>query len=1129
MTPRRRLLTGPRCHPGSHVFEESHVSHHHIQPRQRGELDDSSGPRRRCQQDVRRRRRRRARARQRVGDASGGSVHSDHGAVRLGQVHVAARARRARPTHVRRGLRRRHRADLAQRQAAHAAQARPDRFHLPVVQPASHTHRRGEHRAADPHRRPQTGRVVGPVDRRPRRPRRQVAASTSRAVRRPATEGCCRPRARRAAADRVRRRAHRRPRLQVRRRAARVPAGHGAQRRPDRRHGHPRPGGGVVRRPRPVPRRRPHRRRDVLPDGRWGLRLHEAPGELTAMFTATLRGMLAHKLRVILTTASIALGVAFLAGSLILTDTMNTAFDRFFGGLGAGTDAVVRHEAAYSAAAGVGVSRPPVPTSLLPDIKKVPGVAAAEGVTSGYALIVDTHGKAVLGKGGAPTMGYTLPADEKLRGNVKMATGRAPTGSQEVAIDATAAAEHHIRLGNRITMLFRGPSETFTVVGTVVFGHNKDLGGTTSAYFTGATAQRVLGTSGTYDEIHVRSNGDVSDTTLAKRVNAVVPHGDEAVTGASAAAEASKVIKDQFAFVSVLFTVFAGIALFVGAFIIWNTFTMVVAQRIREMALLRAIGATRRQVMTNLISEAVLLGTLASAAGVVLGAAVAKGLNTLVTALGFSLPTTSLQINTRSIVVSMIVGVVVTVMSALVPARRATKVLPVEALRDSAPGAKSPARLRAVTGVLLTAGGAAAIVGGLRGDSQTNQVLFGMVATLVGVITVAPLAVRPLAALIGAPLRSLGISGDLARQNAMRNPRRTASTATALMIGLTLVAGMGVLASSLKASFGTVLHDSTNASLYILPASGQGGGYSPEVTEVVKHVPGVATVSAVGYGTAKIAGGSTTYSSVDPATVAAALKLKLTAGSVRGLDHNGVLVKTSTAKANKWHVGDHVPVVFAATGKKDFTIRGTFDGTGYLDGDYLISLKTEEANVSDRLQSGGLVLLNKGANQATVKHAVAAALSAHPDAKVMDRKEFAKAVGGIVDQLLTLVSVMLLLSVLIAFLGIVNTLALSVYERTRELGLLRAVGMTRGQVRSMVRWESVIISTIGAVVGAGLGIGLGVALSQAMKGDGITAVAIPGAQIAIYVVAAAIAGVFAAVGPGRSAARVDVLKAVVTD
>jgi putative ABC transport system permease protein len=263
--------------------------------------------------------------------------------------------------------------------------------------------------------------------------------------------------------------------------------------------------------------------------------------------------------------------------------------------------------------------------------------------------------------------------------------------------------------------------------------------------------------------------------------------------------------------------------------------------------------------------------------------------------------------------------------------------------------------------------------------------------------------------------------------------------------------------------------------------------------------------------------------------VAQALKLKLTAGSVRGLDRNGVLVKTSTAKANKWHVGDHVPVVFAATGKKDFTIRGTFDGTGYLDGDYLISLKTEEANVSDRLESGGLVLLDKGANQATVKSAVAHALSAHPDAKVMDRKEFAKAVGGIVDQLLTLVSVMLLLSVLIAFLGIVNTLALSVYERTRELGLLRAVGMTRGQVRSMVRWESVIISTIGATVGAGLGIGLGVALSQAMKGDGITAVAIPGGQIAIYVVAAAIAGVFAAVGPGRSASRVDVLKAVVTD
>ena len=847
------------------------------------------------------------------------------------------------------------------------------------------------------------------------------------------------------------------------------------------------------------------------------------------MFAATLRGMLAHRLRAALTAMSIALGVAFLAGSLMLTDTMNTAFDRFFGDLSSGTDAVVRQEAAYSAASGVGVSRSPVPAGLLPQIRQVPGVEAAEGVVSGYALITDTEGKAVLPVGGAPAMGYTMPADEELRGDVRVLSGRAPRGDSEVAIDATSADKNDIPIGATIRILFRGPADEFTVVGTVGFGDQKDLGGTTSAYFAGDTAQRVLGSAGQYDAINVRAADGVSEQTIADRVGAVLPGGVEAVTGAAAAAEASQVIKDQFAFVSVLFTAFAAIALFIGAFIIWNTFTMIVAQRVREMALMRAIGATRRQVMTNLLTEAALLGVVASAIGIAIGAGVAKGLRALVVALGFSLPTTSLQIQPRTIWVSMIVGIVVTVAAALVPARRATKVLPVEALRESAPGATSPARLRGAIGVVLTAGGIAAVVNGTSGDGGTNGVMLGMLATLVGVITVAPLAVRPLAALIGAPLRARGVAGDLARQNAMRNPRRTASTATALMIGLTLVVGMGVLASSLKASFGTVLDDSSDASLFVIPASGQGGGFSPDVPTIVGEVPGVGAVSAVGWGEARFDGDVAAYTSVDPATAGSALNLGLTAGSLEALRDGGVVVKASTAAAHGWQVGDVVPVTFPATGDQQLPIRGLFDSSTFLDGDYFISSATEEANVPDRLVAGAFVLPEAGADIDAVKAGIAGALSEHPDAKVLDRNEYSAEMGGMVDQLLALVSVMLLLSVVIAFLGIVNTLALSVYERTRELGLLRAVGMTVGQVRSMVRWESVIISLIGAGIGAALGIGLGAAMSDAMKGEGVTEIAIPSGQISVYVVAAAVAGVLAAVGPGRSAARVDVLKAVVAD
>ncbi|MCU1599614.1 MAG: ABC-type transport system, involved in lipoprotein release, permease component [Frankiales bacterium] len=843
------------------------------------------------------------------------------------------------------------------------------------------------------------------------------------------------------------------------------------------------------------------------------------------MFLATVRGMLAHKLRLFLTTASIALGVAFLAGTLILTDTMNTAFDRFFGQVSSGTDSVVRHESSYEAASGAGVTRAPIPASLLPDVQRVPGVAAAEGVVSGYALLTDTDGKAVLPAGGAPTMGYTMTSDVKLRGHVHLLSGRAPSSAHEVAVDAFSASGHHLVVGSRIRILFRGPSETFTVVGTVGFGHEKSFGGTSSAYFTSSTAQRVLGTATTFDEIQVRGNGRISDAELTHRINAVLPHDVQAVTGAAAAKEASDTIKHLFRFVGVLFTMFAAIALFVGSFIIWNTFTMIVTQRSREIALLRAVGASRRQVLRNLLLEAGMLGVIASGVGIGLGIGVAKGLNALMSALGFTLPSTSMQIEARTIWVSLFVGTLVTVVSALVPARRATKVLPIEALRESTPGARPPSRRRGYAGLLLAGTGAYGIAHGLDQD-RTNSVLLGVLAAILSVLTLAPLWARPLAGLLGLPLRFRGVPGDLARDNAMRNPRRTASTATALMIGLTMVAGIGVVASSLKASFGTVLHNATKAQLYVTPASGQGGGFSPDVANLVRAVPGVRTVSPTGFGEARVGSSTETYSSVDPATVEQVLKLKVSSGSA-ALGTDGIMVRTAFAKDKGYRLGQTVPVTFPATGTVRLTIKGMYDGTGYLDGNYVISLATEEAHVPDRLIAGALVLVDKGASTSQVKAGIAKALAAHPDARVLDRKGYEKQIGGLVDQLLALVSVMLLLSVIIALLGIVNTLALSVHERTRELGLLRAVGMTRGQVRAMVRWESVVISLLGASVGAAVGIGIGMALAQTIQG--VTQVAVPTGQIVTYVLAAAVAGLLAAVGPSRSAAKVDVLRAVVTD
>jgi putative ABC transport system permease protein len=522
-----------------------------------------------------------------------------------------------------------------------------------------------------------------------------------------------------------------------------------------------------------------------------------------------------------------------------------------------------------------------------------------------------------------------------------------------------------------------------------------------------------------------------------------------------------------------------------------------------------------------------MIGLVASAIGVVLGAGVAKGLDALI---GSSLPSTSLQVLPRTIWLSLLIGTLVTVVSAVIPARRATKVLPVEALRDATPGAKRPSTVRAAIGVLVTGGGVFAILYGLYGDGGGNPVLVGIAATLLGVITLTPLAARPIAAAVGAPLRLRGITGDLARQNAMRNPRRTASTATALMIGLTLVVTMTVFGSSLKASFGTILSDATTADLFVTAPSLQIEGFSPEVTEVVADVPGVAVVSPTSYGQARFAGAPSAYASVDAATVEQVLDLGITSGSAADLGSDGVLLSADAATAHGWKVGDTVPVEFATTGPQDFTVRGVYGtNTGFVADDYVISRATHESNAGDRLDGAALVKVADGADVQVVQDRITAALASHPDAKVLDRQGYEQDLNGVVDQLLTFVLVMLLLSVIIALLGIVNTLALSVFERTRELGLLRAVGMTKAQVRAMVRWESVVISLIGAGLGAALGVGLGLALVQSLKGDGITEVAVPSFQVIAYVVAAALAGVLAALGPSRSAAGVDVLKAVVTD
>jgi putative ABC transport system permease protein len=830
----------------------------------------------------------------------------------------------------------------------------------------------------------------------------------------------------------------------------------------------------------------------------------------------------------VLTTASISLGVAFPAGTLVLTDTMGLAFEQLFGKVSAGTDAVVRTHAPYTASEGVTTSRGPIAASTLTAVRAVDGVRVAEGSVSGYALMTDNDGRAVLSSGGAPTVGSSFADDETLRGDVQLLSGTAPQGRREVVIDATSAETHDIALGSTIKVLFHGPTQEFTVVGTVGFAGEKDLGGTTSAYFDTPTAQRLLGLPGMYDAIDVSADPGITQSALADRLNAVVPDSAEAVTGATVAKENADAVSGDLKIVNILFMIFAGVALFVGAFIIWNTFTMIVTQRSREIALLRAIGATRRQVLGNLMLEALVLGAVASAIGIASGVGVAQALRVLMALVGLALPTTTIQLEWRTIWVSMLVGTLVTVIAAVVPARRATRVLPVEALRDATPGAELPSARRALVGACVLLVGVGGIVATLVADVDARVLGLGVLLVMLGVIVSLPFAVRPLASAIAAPIRRRGLPGELAQQNAVRNPRRTASTAAALMIGLTLVVSMGVLASSLKASFGGVLSERLNADLFVTIASSGGAGFSSSVIDAVADVPGVARVSPSGWGQARFEGVGASYSSVDPTTAESMMNLPSSQGSTGDLDEKSILVSEGAAAKHGWEVGDTVTAAFAASGSHPLSIAGIYE-KGWIQEDYVLSMAAQNAFAGPQLVSMVLVGLSPGADQATVQDDIATALADHPDALVRDQEGFAKMASGFLDTMLTFVTVMLLLAVLIALLGIVNTLALSVYERTRELGLLRAVGMTRTQVRSMVRWESVVISLIGAVAGAALGVGIGLAASQALQFWGVNSLSVPITQVSLYVALAAVAGVLAAIGPARTAAKVDVLKAVVTE
>jgi putative ABC transport system permease protein len=838
---------------------------------------------------------------------------------------------------------------------------------------------------------------------------------------------------------------------------------------------------------------------------------------------AALRSVFARKVRLLLTGMSIVLGVGFMAGTFVLTDTMTRAFNDLFATSYSSIDVLVRSSNAFTAQTSSLEEREPMPESVLADVQGVPGVAEAVGDVIGYAQIVDPATGKVIGTFGPPT---AASGWNDLNGFTLKPGGAPPSGEDEVVIDAATAESHDIQVGDRVEILFEGPPGEFTVVGLAGYGDADSLFGATWALFDLPTAQLMLGREGELDSVSVVAEEGVSGAALRSDIAQALPEGVEAVTAATVTAEAQDQVSTGLGFLRTAFLVFAFVSLFVGAFIIFNTFAIIVAQRTRELALLRALGANGRQVMTSVVVEAIVVGVIASVVGVFVGVGIAILLKSLLNATGFDIPASGAVILPRTFLVSVIVGTLVTVVAAIVPARRAARVAPIEALREAHDRPGRSLRFRLVSGGVVLALGLVPLLYGLFGtpDNALQLVGVGVAFTFVGLAMLTPLIARPVAAAIGYPIGRTGLPGKLGRENAGRNPRRTAATASALMIGLGLVVFVAVFGASAKASTTVILERTLRADFILTSPTFQ--GFSTAAAEAIRSVEGVDVVSEIRQGEVKVDGSTAFLTAIDPATFAAVSEAGVGAGSIQGLSApDTIAVFEEIAADNGWTVGDRITVEFPATGEVDVEVAAIYSENGLI-GDWVTSLETYDANVAQELDTFVLVAVADGVDAAAVQSDLETALEPFPNVEVQDQAAFRDKYATFLNQVLNLVTGLLFFAVIIALFGVANTLYLSIYERTRELGLLRAVGLTRRQTRSMVRWEAVIISAMGALFGVVVGIGFGWALQQALAPQGFSELGIPTGQLVLYVVLAAVLGVVFAMSPARRAAKLDVLQAI---
>lgn len=835
------------------------------------------------------------------------------------------------------------------------------------------------------------------------------------------------------------------------------------------------------------------------------------------MLRTAIKGVLAHKLRLALTALAVVLGVAFVAGTYVFTDTIEARFDTLFDDVYAGVDATVRPQQPEFGSEPVTLDE-----EVVDQVLAVDGVAVAEPSVMSIAQVIGADGEPIGGQG-PPTFGFSWieePALNPLR--IKEGNGRAPTGPGEVVIDAATVESAGFALGDTVQVQLRGGVEAFELVGIGSFGTEDNLAGATISAFELNEAQRLFGLEGRYTQIDVLAADGIDTDGLIAGLSTVVPAEVEVVTGEQQTAEQIETFTEGLGFLQTALLAFAAVAVFVGAFIIQNTFRIIVAQRTRELAMLRAVGATGRQVVQMVLAEAVLISVIASAIGIVAGIGLAEGLKAGMDALGFGAPDGPLTVELRTIAVAVSVGVVVTVVSALLPARAASAVPPVAAMRETeARPARRSLRNRAITGAALSLAGAAGIGGGLVAENGASLplVAFGALAVFLGVSVLAPLFARPVAAGLGAPLR--GVTGLLARENTRREPRRTASTASALMIGVALVAFVSIFGASIKASITDTLETAFPTDLAV-QSDNFNAGVSSDVGEILAGLDELGTVSAIQGGVARIDGDQLTVAAIDPATAGEVYSPGASIDLAELGD--GLLVQASLLDERGWHIGQEIGLEYPTSGTIATEIVGTFDDQMFAP--LMISSETH----ADHFTSTDAVIVfadvADGVDVAAAKAATEQALAGFPSLTINTKSDQIAEAEAQIDQLLVLFTGLLGLALVIAVIGIANTLALSIVERTREIGLLRAVGMGRRQVRSMIRWEAVITALFGAVLGIGLGTVLGWSVVAGLADDGLGSFSLPLGQLTVWLLLAAAAGVVAAILPARKASRLDVLRAI---